>query len=66
LKPQYTHFYFFQIVDHQTGDSLFRQRNFQKGGYWTERTEKDAKHQMFISLQLSGKSISAEEEQECY
>src|SRR6516162_2140251 len=34
-------------------DSLFRRRNFQEGGYWTEWTEKDEKHQMFISLQLS-------------
>jgi len=24
----------------------------QKGGYWTEWTEKDENHQMFISLQL--------------
>jgi hypothetical protein len=32
--------------------SLFRRRNFQKGGYWMEWTEKDEKHQIFISLQL--------------
>jgi hypothetical protein len=31
---------------------LFRRRNLQKGGYWTEWTEKDEKHQIFISLQL--------------
>jgi hypothetical protein len=28
-------------------------KKFSKGGYWTEWTEKDEKHQMFISLQLS-------------
>jgi hypothetical protein len=28
-------------------------KNFQKAGYWTERSETDEKHQMFISLQLS-------------
>ena len=26
-------------------------------GYWTEWTEKDEKHQMFISLQLSDSSV---------
>jgi hypothetical protein len=30
----------------------------QKGSYWPEWTEKDEKHQMFISLQLSGSRIS--------
>jgi hypothetical protein len=37
--------------------SLFRRRNFQKAVTWMEWTEKDEKHQMFISLQLSDSGI---------
>ena len=37
--------------------SLFRRRNFQKGGYWTEWTEKDEKHHMFISSKFGSHTL---------